>query len=90
MATDRILQSMLTLAQAGDDVGGTIVDHLIAAVLFSAIGLVVFALGIWIIEKLTPFSVRKEIEEDQNTALAVVVGSMIIGISIVIAAAIHG
>jgi hypothetical protein len=34
--------------------------------------------------------VRKEIEEDQNTALAVVIGAVIIGIAIVIAAAIQG
>jgi putative membrane protein len=35
-----------------------------------------------------PFSLRKEIEEDQNTALAIIIGSVIIGMSIIIAAAI--
>jgi len=38
--------------------------------------------------KLSPFSVRKEIEEDQNTALAIILGSVLIGLSIIIAAAI--
>ena len=33
---------------------------------------------------------RKEIEEDQNTSLAVLIGSVIIGIAIIIAAAVHG
>ena len=35
-------------------------------------------------------ALRKEIEEDQNTALGVIVGSVIIGLAIVIAASIHG
>jgi len=33
---------------------------------------------------------RKEMEEDQNVALGIVLGSLILGISIIIAAAIHG
>ncbi|MFP6686390.1 MAG: DUF350 domain-containing protein [Polyangiaceae bacterium] len=40
--------------------------------------------------KLSPFSIRKEIEEDQNTALGIVIGSVIIGLALVIAAAISG
>ena len=38
----------------------------------------------------TPFSVRKEIEEDQNIALAIVIASVILGSALIIAAAIHG
>jgi uncharacterized membrane protein YjfL (UPF0719 family) len=38
----------------------------------------------------SPFSVKKEIEEDQNSALAIIIGALIIGISIIIAAAING
>jgi len=40
--------------------------------------------------KFLPFSIVKEIEQDQNTALAIVMGSVILGISIIIAAAIMG
>jgi uncharacterized membrane protein YjfL (UPF0719 family) len=40
--------------------------------------------------KVAPFSVRKEIEEDQNTALAVLMGSVILGIAIIVAAAVQG
>ena len=58
--------------------------------IFAIIGILFFALAIWIIGKVTPFSVRKEIEEDQNTAIAIVIGSIIIGIAIVLAAAIQG
>ncbi len=56
--------------------------------IYVPVGLLAFALAFWIMNKVAPFSVRKEIEEDQNTALAVIMGSVIIGISIIIAAAI--
>ena len=36
------------------------------------------------------FSVRKEIAEDQNTALAIVMGSVILGIAIIVASAVNG
>jgi putative membrane protein len=54
------------------------------------IGLVVFLVAFFLMVKVTPFSVRKEIEEDQNTALAIIMAGVIIGISLIISAAIHG
>jgi uncharacterized membrane protein YjfL (UPF0719 family) len=69
---------------------GQLLNLVIQTLIFCVIGVVTFALAFWIIVKATPFSVRKEIEEDQNTALAVVIGAVIIGIAIVIAAAIQG
>jgi uncharacterized membrane protein YjfL (UPF0719 family) len=50
----------------------------------------VFALSFLVMKAVTPFSIRKEIEEDQNTALAILIGSVILGLSLIIAAAIHG
>jgi putative membrane protein len=50
----------------------------------------VLALAIFLMSKLMPLPFWKEIEEDQNTALGIMVGSIVIGISIIIAAAIHG
>jgi putative membrane protein len=61
-----------------------------ATIGYSAIGLVFFALAFMIIVKVTPFSIRKEIEEDQNTSLAIVIGSVFIGIAMIISAAVHG
>lgn len=58
--------------------------------LFTVIGMIAFAISFWIIVKLAPFSVKKEIEEDQNTALAIIIGSIIIGIAMIISAAVHG
>ncbi len=63
---------------------------LLESLIYTVLGAVLFAIAFVLIEKLTPFSVRKEIEEDQNTALGIVLGSMIIGLAIIIASAIHG
>ena len=65
-------------------------ELLIATLAFSILGILLFALAFWIIGKVTPFSVRKEIEEDQNTALAIVIGAVIIGIALIVSAAVHG
>ena len=67
-----------------------VAQNAIAAIIFAVIGLVVLALAIVLMSKLMPLPFWKEIEEDQNTALGVMVGSIVIGISIIIAAAIHG
>lgn len=66
------------------------VDSLIESVVFVASGMVLFAVAFVVMTKVAPFSVRKEIEEDQNTALAVLMGSVILGIAIIVAAAVHG
>jgi uncharacterized membrane protein YjfL (UPF0719 family) len=65
------------------------IKTLASALAFSALGLLLFAIAFFIIVKVTPFSFRKEIEEDQNTALAIIVASVIIGIALIVSAAIH-
>jgi putative membrane protein len=67
-----------------------LLNLVIQTLIFSIIGVVIFAISFWIIVKATPFSVRKEIEEDQNVAIAIVIGAIIIGIALVVAAAIQG
>lgn len=62
---------------------------MITTVVFVLIGLIIFALAFLIIAKAAPFSVRKEIEEDQNIALAIVIASVILGSALIIAAAVH-
>ena len=64
--------------------------QLIATLAFTILGLLLFALAFWIIGKVTPFSIRKELEEDQNTAIAIVIAAIIIGISLIVSAAVHG
>ncbi len=63
---------------------------IVAALAYAGIGVAVFAVAFWVMAKVIPFSVRKEIEEDQNTALGVIMGSVVIGLAIIIGAAIHG
>ena len=68
----------------------TLLPVLITTIVFVLLGLITFALAFFVITKVTPFSVRKEIEDDQNVALAVVIASIILGSELIIAAAIHG
>ena len=68
----------------------TMVRTLTAALAFSALGILLFAVAFFIIVKVTPFSLRKEIEDDQNTALAIIIASVIIGIALIVSSAIHG
>ncbi len=67
-----------------------LIRAIVASVLFSAIGLVMFGIAWRTIQWLSPFSIRKEIEGDQNTAVGIVIGAIMLGLAIIIAAAIHG
>ncbi len=58
-------------------------------VLFVLLGLIVFAIAFGIVVLVSPFSMKKEIEEDQNTALAIIIGAIMIGLAMIISAAIH-
>jgi uncharacterized membrane protein YjfL (UPF0719 family) len=65
-----------------------LLEIIVTTLIFVFIGLVFFAVAYGIMSKVFPM--RKEIEEDQNTALGIVIGSVMIGIAIIIAAAING
>ena len=61
-----------------------------STLVYSLVGLAMFALAYKVLGVMMPFSIRKELEEDQNTALGIVLGSMMLGLAIIIAAAISG
>lgn len=61
----------------------------VATLLYSAIGVVIFWLSFIIIDKITPYDLWKEIVEERNVALATIVAAMCLGIAIIVAAAIH-
>jgi putative membrane protein len=65
-----------------------LLEVLVTTLIFVTIGLVFFAVAYAVLGRIFPM--RKEIEEDQNTALGIVIGSIMIGIAIIIAAAING
>jgi putative membrane protein len=64
--------------------------NLLGALIYSLMGVVLFGVAFFVIVKIAPFSIRKEIEEDQNTSLGIIIGAVIIGISLIISAAVHG
>jgi putative membrane protein len=59
-----------------------------ATLAYIGLGTVLFVAVFVIAAKVLPFSLRKEIEEDQNTALAIVLASVVLGIAHIIASAV--
>ncbi len=66
------------------------VDNIVNALIYSFIGLILFALFWGIVIWVSPFSIRNEIEDDHNTPLGIILRAMIIGIAMIIAAAVGG
>jgi putative membrane protein len=66
----------------------THVRPLVDSIVYSIVGTMVLGLSFYVIEKVLPFSMRKEIAEDQNVSLGIILGAFVIGLSIIIAAAI--
>ena len=60
------------------------------SILYALVGVLVFWISFVIIDKITPYDLWAEIVEKQNKALALVVAAMCLGISVIVAAAIHG
>jgi len=63
---------------------------ILGTVLYAVIGVVVLWLAFLIIYKITPYDLWKEICENRNLALAIVVACMFVAIGMIVAAAIHG
>ena len=65
--------------------------YVVASLLYSGIGLVVFVGAFALLDMLTPkVSIWKELVEKQNVAVAVFLGAVVFGIATIIASAIHG
>ena len=62
---------------------------IVSAGIFSLLGIVMLIVGFFIIDKLTPYSLWKEIVENKNVALAILLGAALLGISNIVASAIH-
>ena len=63
--------------------------YVINALVFAFLGIAIFVVTFLILDKLTPYDLWREICEQKNLALAVMLGSMSIGLCIIIAAAVH-
>lgn len=67
---------------------GIILSEFVSMLFYSFVGMVLLYIAYKVIDILTPFPIIKEIEEDQNTSLAVLIGSVFLSMSIIIAAVI--
>lgn len=65
-----------------------LLEVLVTTLIFVFIGLVIFSIAYGVLSFMYPL--KKEIEEDQNTALGIVIGSIMIGLAMIISAAIQG
>jgi uncharacterized membrane protein YjfL (UPF0719 family) len=63
--------------------------YLLNALVYSALGIVIFVAAFAVIDRLTPYHLWNEIVHEHNTALAILIGAMSIGLCVIIAAAIH-
>ncbi len=63
--------------------------YILNAIIYAVLGTVIFTLSFMLIDRMTPYDLWKEIVENRNQALAIMVGAMSIGICIIIAAAVH-
>ena len=64
-------------------------SYVVNAIVFSFLGVFIFWVSFRLIDRLTPYLLWKEIIEEHNIALAIVVGAVSLGICIIIAASIH-
>ncbi|HEX8672679.1 MAG TPA: DUF350 domain-containing protein [Longimicrobium sp.] len=65
-------------------------NDILAVVVYSILGIVILALALVVVDRMTPGTLWKELIEEHNTALAILMGSVVIAFGIVISAAIVG
>lgn len=63
--------------------------YLLNALVYSLLGIVLFIISFAVLDLLTPYALWKEIVEEKNVALAIMVGLMSLGMCVIIAAAVH-
>lgn len=64
--------------------------YLLNSLIYSMMGVALFWFCFIVIDKLTPYDLWKEIIEEKNVSLAIVVAAMCLGIALIVASAIHG
>lgn len=64
-------------------------NEIISTLVYSFLGIIIFLVFLGLIEILTKYSINRKIAHEGNIALAILLGSMIIAIGMIISAAIH-
>lgn len=62
----------------------------LATLLYAGMGIIIFVFSFVLVDRLTPGDLWREIIERKNMAVALLAGAVAIGISTIIAAAVHG
>ncbi len=62
---------------------------LISSLFYSFIGVFIFWICFLLIDKLTPYNLWKELIDEHNVALAILLAGIALGICVIVAAAIH-
>lgn len=65
-------------------------SDIVAVIIYSLLGIVILAISLVVVDRLTPGTLWKELIEEHNTALAILMGAVVIAFAIVISAAIVG
>ena len=66
-----------------------LVPNVLSAIVYAIIGVVLFIAAFMVFDRITPGLLWKELIEDQNTALGILMGAVAIALAIIIAAAVH-
>jgi len=61
-----------------------------ASIVYSLLGIIILVVSFYLFNKLTPGTLRKEIIEDHNNALAILGAAFMLSMALIISAAIHG
>ena len=92
LLTAPLLQAAETTASLapGDWHATTLLEAVALMVLFSALGIAMAVIGYKVFDKLTPGDLHREIIENRNVAAAILGGAIILGVCVIIAAAMLG
>jgi putative membrane protein len=67
----------------------TALQNALASVAYSALGILIFIVAYKLMERILPFDLDKELAEDHNVAVGILIGSIMLGLAVIIAASIH-
>lgn len=78
--------ALLQAAPAGSPQPAPLWRLMLDAALFGLSGIVLLIIGYYLWELITPYNLRREIHENRNIAVAIVVAAFILGMAMIIAA----
>ena len=90
LATAALVQPLTAFASVPPIMGDRLVDGILSTLIYGIIGIAMAALSLRVVDAITPGNLNKQLTEEKNMALAIVVGCLCLGVCIIIAAAVAG